>query len=291
MTRNTVMVPIPIKMEINTSVNTRTGRDTDKVSTPLQVDEYRRGFGKMVNSTPLYEVSKMKRLFVILVFVLTLLVGNPVSSADLQKGLDTYVKGDYVTSLRELKPLAEQGNDVAQYVIGTMYFLGKGVPKNYETTIKWYRLSAKQGNPIAQLSLGEIYQLGRGVPQNYMTAVKWYRLSAEQGNAVAQYKIGAMYQSGSGVSQNFKTAVKWYGLSAEQGDVDAQFNLGLSFATGKGIPEDYVRAHMWMNIARSQGSERVGNSMNLIEKLMYPTQLETAQRLASECEEKNYKGC
>ena len=31
-------------------------------------------------------------------------------SADFQKGLDAYKKGDYATALREWKPLAKQGN-------------------------------------------------------------------------------------------------------------------------------------------------------------------------------------
>jgi hypothetical protein len=52
----------------------------------------------------------MKRLLILPVLLLTLLVGNPASSADFQKGLDAAERGDYATALREWTPLAEQGN-------------------------------------------------------------------------------------------------------------------------------------------------------------------------------------
>ncbi len=52
--------------------------------------------------------------------------------------------------------------------------------------LKFYRLAAEQGYAAAEGSLGSMYYLGRGVPQDYAEALKWYRLSVEQGNAVAQ---------------------------------------------------------------------------------------------------------
>ena len=47
----------------------------------------------------------MKRLLILPVLLLTLLVGNPASSADFQKGLDAAQSGDYATALREWTPL------------------------------------------------------------------------------------------------------------------------------------------------------------------------------------------
>jgi len=56
-----------------------------------------------------------------------------LKEADYQKGLEAYEKQDYATALRELKPLAELGNDEAQNFVGWMYEEGKGVPRNYQT--------------------------------------------------------------------------------------------------------------------------------------------------------------
>jgi TPR repeat protein len=51
--------------------------------------------------------------------------------AALQKGLTAYESGDYATALRELEPLAEQGNERAQNNLGVMYAFGQGVLKDY----------------------------------------------------------------------------------------------------------------------------------------------------------------
>ena len=62
--------------------------------------------------------------------------------ADYQAGLDAYNGGDYATALREWRPLAEQGNDSAQFFLGLCYANGYGVPKNLELALHWYRLSS-----------------------------------------------------------------------------------------------------------------------------------------------------
>ena len=61
-------------------------------------------------------------------------------SADFQKGADAYQRGDYATALKELTPLAKQGNIEVQTSLGFMYFEGKGVPQDYKAAVKWYTL-------------------------------------------------------------------------------------------------------------------------------------------------------
>ena len=41
-----------------------------------------------------------------------------------------------------------------------------------EEAVKWYRKAAEQGNAMAQFVLGEIYALGRGVERDHKEAVK-----------------------------------------------------------------------------------------------------------------------
>jgi TPR repeat protein len=198
----------------------------------------------------------MNRLLILPVLLLTLLLGNPAFSADFQKGLDAYDRGDYATALREWTPLAEQGKSVAQF------------------------------------NLGQMYRKGQGVRQNKKTAVKWYRLSAEQGDADAQTNLGVMYRKGHGVPQDDKTAVKWYRLAAVQGYSRARSNLGVMYDNGYGVLQDYVRAHMWFNIAASSGiSKNASKNRDIVAKRMTPAQIADAQNLARECVRKKYKGC
>jgi len=72
----------------------------------------------------------MKNLLILPVLLLTLLVGTPASSADFQKGFAAYNSGDYATALRKWTPLAEQGDAAAQFNLGILYRLGKGLPQD-----------------------------------------------------------------------------------------------------------------------------------------------------------------
>ena len=95
--------------------------------------------------------------------------------------------------------------------------------------------AAEQGNAMAQTILGAIYRYGNGVPQDYLQAASWYRKAAEQGLAEAQFNLGNLYRYGRGVSLDCEMAVSWYRKAAEQGYAEAQFNLGAMYATGAGI--------------------------------------------------------
>ena len=136
----------------------------------------------------------MRRLTAILCLTLAvLLVSTGVSwGADFQKGLDAHNKRDYATALREWTPFAEQGDAIAQFIVGDMYRRGRGVPQNLKTAVKWYTFAAEQGFVYAQTYLGYMYRWGLGVPKDYKTAVKWWTRAAEQGNAYAQRNLEAL---------------------------------------------------------------------------------------------------
>jgi TPR repeat protein len=134
--------------------------------------------------------------------IAALVVVSTAVAGPLEDATAAYQRGDYATTLRLLRPLADQGNVVAQYNLGFMYDRGKGVPQNYADALRRYRKAADQGNADAQSNIGFMYVRGEGVPQSYAEAVKWYRLAAEQGNADAQFNLGLRYSKGEGVPQN-----------------------------------------------------------------------------------------
>ena len=72
-----------------------------------------------------------------------MMVSVPSFSADFQKGLDAYNRGDYQSALREWRPLAEQGNAYAQGNLGFMYKNGRGIAQSDTAAVKWYRKSAE----------------------------------------------------------------------------------------------------------------------------------------------------
>ena len=125
-----------------------------------------------------------------------------------------YNRGDYATVVRELLPLAQDGNPRAQTNLGRLYFLGQGVPQDYAQALTWFRRAADQGDAGAQFNLGVIYDNGQGVPQDYAQAGYWYRKAADQGQADAQYNLGVMYEYGHSVPQDYQQAYFWYHLAA-----------------------------------------------------------------------------
>ena len=87
--------------------------------------------------------------------------------------------------------------------------------------------AAKQGKLYAQFNLGIMYQIGRGIPQNDAEAFKWYRKAAEQGYATAQFNIGLRYAQGEGVPENSIKAYVWWSMAKTQGDESAKGNLDI----------------------------------------------------------------
>ena len=79
-------------------------------------------------------------------------------AADFDKGLAAARAGDFVTALAEWKPLAEQGDAVAQFYLGVMYANGEGVIEDDKEAVKWYRLAAEQGFAQAHIILVIIMQ-------------------------------------------------------------------------------------------------------------------------------------
>ena len=233
----------------------------------------------------------VKPLGAILVALLMTL-SSPVSAQDLQKGYAAAQAGDFATALQEWTPLAEAGDDLAQFLLGLMYDKGEGVPQDYAEAVKWYRLAADQGNASAQYNIGNRYSNGKGVPQDYAEAVKWYRLAADQGVATAQYNLGVMYQQiGQGVPQDYAEAVKWYRLAADQGVASAQNNLGTVYVNGQGVLQDNVMAHMWYNIASANGDDKAGEWRDERAGLMTPADISKAQAMARECMSSGYTKC
>ncbi len=123
----------------------------------------------------------MRRLFIVLAFMFSL----PVLAQNFEKGLGRFFLGDYAAALQEWRPLAEQGDVVAQNNLGMMYRDGKGAPQDYGEAAKWYRKAAGQGHADAQYNLGAMFYNGQGVPRNYVQAHMWFNIAGTQGYVLA----------------------------------------------------------------------------------------------------------
>ena len=62
----------------------------------------------------------MPRITVALATMLSFMAFTPVSAEDYQKGLVVAETGDYTTSIKEFRPLAEKGDVLAQISLARM---------------------------------------------------------------------------------------------------------------------------------------------------------------------------
>jgi TPR repeat protein len=69
----------------------------------------------------------------------------PAIAGPHEDGLAAYRRGDYATTLRLWRPLAEQGQAWAQFNLGLMHRDGEGVPQDYAAAHMWLTLAAAQG--------------------------------------------------------------------------------------------------------------------------------------------------
>lgn len=92
---------------------------------------------------------------------------------------------------------------------------------DFAEAAKWYRKAAEQGDPMAQGMLGWLYATGRGVDKDLKTAVEWFRKGAMQGNAEALFGMGFSVKESWLESyhedKDWKTVVDWYVKAAESG--------------------------------------------------------------------------
>ena len=208
-----------------------------------------------------------------------------------------YQKGDYKTAIKLLTPLAEAGDDKAQYNLGLMYIRGDGVEQSYTEGAKWHRKAAEQGYAEAQYSMGALH-FNRDIPtEDYVEAANWYLKAAEQGHSKAQMNMGILYFRGDILEQNYEESVKWYLKAAEQGNAEAQFNLGNMITRGMGVPEpDLMRGTMWVlvSIENPDVGKRIISKIkiaNFNASKMTPEQKAETREMANQCKAKNYIGC
>lgn len=154
-----------------------------------------------------------------------------------------------------------------------------------------HEIAAANGDARSQAVLGVNYENGTGVVQNYVEAVRLYKLSAAQGYSGGQYFLGNAYAKGIGVLQNDSEAVMLFKLAAAQNNVFAQVRLADSYLNGIGVQQDQIRAHMWYNLIATRGDPEMVTKRNLIAAKMTPQEIAEAQKLARECQTRNFKNC
>ena len=76
----------------------------------------------------------------------------PAHAGPFEDGLAAYRRDDYATALKFWRPLAEQGDTLAQSNLGVMYEFGLSVPQDIVQAHMWFDLAVEHGDERAKIN-------------------------------------------------------------------------------------------------------------------------------------------
>ena len=120
------------------------------------------------------------------------------------------------------EPLANEGNPIAQTLIGLKYFQ---YPQTTEKAAGWMQKAADQGYGPAQYELGQLYENGSGgAPKNLVQAYKWFSLALGNGEVKAEARLKEVKQdlSPEALAEAQKLAAEWQPTPFERPCPEAQ---------------------------------------------------------------------
>lgn len=115
-----------------------------------------------------------------------------MAQADMERARDLMEAQQFEEARSELEIYARSGNAEAEELIGVMYALGLGVPRDDVRAFEWYLRASMKGHAGAQSGLGWYYEVGRGTAPDLVRAYLWYTLSAIGGDVDAPDSLASL---------------------------------------------------------------------------------------------------
>ena len=91
--------------------------------------------------------------------------------------------------------------------------------------------------------------------------------------------------------KNYQYTILLEYLSKVYSLASAQSNLGVMYSQGQGVIQDYSRGYMWFNLAAVKNYSYAVQNRNIVAKKITLQQVADAQKLARECQARNFKNC
>ncbi len=179
------------------------------------------------------------------------------------------VRQDGAVALKWFEKAAKQGHARGQHHLGMWYEGGIGVKVDYREAARWHRRSALQGYAPAQVSLGNLYLNGQGVDEDRAEAFRLYKLAAEQELPIGQLSLATMYVNGLGTAVDNKEAFRLALAAANQGLAEAQNQVGYYYSNGIGTPVDHELAVAWFRKAIDQDSPHAMVNLGFAHEMGY----------------------
>lgn len=174
-------------------------------------------------------------------------------ASDLIEGLTRYTMRDHARAIEVIRPLADQGDAVAQEVLGKMYLAGEGTARDNTVAFKRFLQAAEGGRADAQLELGRMYRDGVGISADGNLAMYWFDRAAKQGSPAAFNAIGELYLGHPDVLEDTAAARRFFLRGANLDNAEAMYNLSTLYLVGHGVTQDEIEAYKWFELSAQTG--------------------------------------
>lgn len=196
-----------------------------------------------------------------------------------------YGKGaprDLARAFKYYKEGATLGDAPAQQAVAEMYYAGEAPGgKNVKLALAWHGAAAKVGNPASLYALAQAFEQGDGIPADGQRALGLYKIAAMAGSAPARNALGTYFYEGRGVEKDPVVARGWFQQAAIDGDPDAMFNLGAMMMKGEGGEIDRTRAWVWLRMAQKGQNPNAAAAVGVLEARMTAEERAAAMKLLS----------
>ncbi len=197
-----------------------------------------------------------------LLFGLFLSFCAPAYADALDDARMAYLKGDYATALSVVRPAAEEGNPMAQNLLGDAYDRGNGIKKDAAAALEWWKKAADQNYPKAMYNLGRLSMNGAdGVPQDYLTASEMFTALMQQNYPEAFTNYGLMLEEELIDGATPEQAAQVYQKGVDLGSIHSAHNLANMYREGRGVPEDMAKARELYRLAAQGGLPLAQNNL------------------------------
>jgi uncharacterized protein len=160
----------------------------------------------------------MKTVALRIFALIALCAVNTTASADLKDGALAYSRGNFAVAIQQLRPLADEGNATAQYLLGSALVNATPPLADLGEGEAWLKKSAEHGNLAAMRDLGKLNAFGKR-PAERAQATQWLRAGADRGDAESQHLLGLLLLDADGADRKPAEAYMWLALAAERGHV------------------------------------------------------------------------
>jgi len=111
--------------------------------------------------------------------------------------------GRPLEAFRELKVLAERGDEHAYHMLGYLYDVGEGTRRDRKKALHWYLRGYSVGNSSCATNIATIYRDAGESRKEF----QWYSKAMALGDGDAELEVAIRLLSGKGVRRNLRRAI------------------------------------------------------------------------------------